>query len=181
MTDSTRSALSKESKAERPKPTVPKSPSAWRPRCTPTSTLSARSFIAQPTISCQRRGPMLAGASPTPRSSPSAWPRRSWASPPTAGSLRPREGSFATSFPSCHLGALLEEERAGARPAAVVGAHALAVAADTHHGDDVALGDLGEGDVLPGEVVPLVDVAGVGVEVHRPLAFVQRHPQTAAD
>ena len=42
MIDSTRSASCKESKAERPKPTVPKSPSTRRPRWTPTSTLSAR-------------------------------------------------------------------------------------------------------------------------------------------
>jgi len=46
---------------------VPKSPSAWTPRWTPTSTLSARSFLAQPTLSCQRRGGTPAGGSAPPR------------------------------------------------------------------------------------------------------------------
>ena len=50
MIDSTTLSLRKESKAERPKPTVSSTPSARRPRWTPTSTLSARSSVAQPTI-----------------------------------------------------------------------------------------------------------------------------------
>jgi hypothetical protein len=40
--------------AARPKSTVLKQPSTERPRCTPTSTLSAPSFIARRTISCRR-------------------------------------------------------------------------------------------------------------------------------
>ncbi len=63
--------------------------------------------------------------------------------------------------------ALLEEERAGARPAAVVGPHAVAVAAGAHHGDDVALGGLRERNILAEEVVALVDVAGDGDALRR--------------
>src|SRR5450756_158227 len=99
MIDSTRFALPKESKAERPKPTVLSTSSTERPRWTPTSTLSARSFIAQLPISCQRQEATLAGGSATPRWSPSAWPRRSWASLPTVGSSRSRARGSCTCFP----------------------------------------------------------------------------------
>ena len=101
MIDSTRSTVSKESEAERPKPTVPKTPSARRPRWTPTSTLSAPWFIAQPTTFCQRRGVTPAAGSATPSWSPSAWPRRSWASPPTAGSWPWLQKRLVHLFPDC--------------------------------------------------------------------------------
>src|SRR5450759_1596279 len=101
MIDSTRLSLPKESNAERPKPTVSFASSAWRPRWTPTSTLSARSFIAQPPIFCQRQGRTPAGSSPTLRWSRSAWPRRSWASPATGASCAPPGASSATCSRSC--------------------------------------------------------------------------------
>jgi hypothetical protein len=44
----------------------------------------------------------------------------------------------------------------------MVGPHALAVAAETHHGDDVALGDLRERDILAEEVVALVSFPRAG-------------------
>jgi len=44
----------------------------------------------------------------------------------------------------------------------MVGPHALAVAAETHHGDDVALGDLRERDILAEEVVALVSLPRAG-------------------
>ena len=60
MIDSTGIPVGKGFKAERPKSTVLKQPSTERPRCTPTSTLSAPSFIARRTISCLRSPEMPA-------------------------------------------------------------------------------------------------------------------------
>ena len=54
-----------------------------------------------------------------------------------------------------------------AGPAAVVGPYALAVAAEAHHGNDVALGDLRERGILAEEVVALVDVVGDGDALSR--------------
>ena len=49
----------------------------------------------------------------------------------------------------------------------MVGPRALAVAAEAHHGDDVAIGDLRERDILAEEVVAIVDVAGDGDALSR--------------
>ena len=53
MIDSTAIAVVKGFRTERPKSAVSSTPPTWRPRWTPTSTLSALPFIAQPTISCR--------------------------------------------------------------------------------------------------------------------------------
>jgi hypothetical protein len=87
MIDSTKTTVQKGFRAERPKSAVPKTPPAWRPRCTPTSTPSALSFIARPMTFCQR-GPTPAGAQPMPRLSLFAWLRPSWVSLRTGVFLR---------------------------------------------------------------------------------------------
>ena len=92
---------------------MPKTPSARRPRWTPTSTLSARSSIAQPTIFCQRQGETPGAGSPTPSWSRSASPRRSWASRPTAGSWPRRGSASSTCSPSCPARALTTSAAAG--------------------------------------------------------------------
>jgi hypothetical protein len=68
MVDSTAIAVIEGFSAERPKSAVLKQPSTERPRCTPTSTLSAPSFIARLTISCPRSPEMPAAESPMLRS-----------------------------------------------------------------------------------------------------------------
>ena len=115
MVDSTANAVIKGFGAERPKSAVITTPSTRRPRCTPTSTLSAPPFIAQPTISF-RSAPATRGAgSRTPRSSCSASPRRSWASRATAASSPWPESASATSSPSCRLNRAFTSAAAGSR------------------------------------------------------------------
>ncbi len=76
-------------------------PSTRRPRCTPTSTLSAPPFIAQPTISFPSDPATRGAGSPMPRSSRSASPRRSWASRAFGASSPSPESGSGISSPSC--------------------------------------------------------------------------------
>src|SRR5450759_1428572 len=97
MIDSTRSAVRKESQAERPKPTVPGTPSARRPRWAPPNGPRAGDCRELPHVTPQSGGATLY-ATPVVRARPLhytcvglGWPRPqiSWTSLPTRRLLHP--------------------------------------------------------------------------------------------